>query len=98
VSRGEARPGISPDAVTRIFQVPAARLPAYTGSVSGGGGYSIYKVIKVIEPPAPDAGRIASAANSVGSQLGRELLAAYLASVRAGTEVKINQGALEKQQ
>jgi peptidyl-prolyl cis-trans isomerase D len=96
INRGQTKPGVSPDAVTRIFQASALKLPAYVGAANEGGGYSIYKIVKIIDPPAPDAARLASAATSVGSQLGRELLAAYLTSLKAGTEVKINQGALEK--
>ena len=60
------------------------------------GGFSIYKVEKVIEAPAPDAAKLQSANARVGSEIGRELMAAYLGSLKADSEVKINQAALEK--
>jgi peptidyl-prolyl cis-trans isomerase D len=79
-----------------VFQASPSNLPAYTGAVNDRGGYSIYKVVKVIDAPSPDAGKLASAGSRVGEQLGRELLTAYLGSLKANTEVKINQSALEK--
>jgi peptidyl-prolyl cis-trans isomerase D len=96
VNRSQAQPGLSPDALTKVFQASPAKLPVYAGAVNERGGYSIYKVIKVIDAPAPDAGKLAMAGTRVGNELGRELLAAYLGSLKAATEVKINQGALEK--
>jgi peptidyl-prolyl cis-trans isomerase D len=65
-------------------------------TVNEAGGYSIYKIVKVIDPPPPDAAKVAAAGTRVGEQLGRELFTAYLASLKAGTDVKINPGALEK--
>ena len=74
------------------------KLPAYVGMADAGGDYSIYRIAKVIEPPAPDAAKLASAEAGVGAEIGRELMTAYLASLRAGTTVKIDQAALEKKQ
>ena len=65
-------------------------------AVNDAGGYSIYKVVKVIDAPAPDAGKLGMASTRVGSEMGRELMTAYLASLKAGAEVKLNQAALEK--
>jgi len=96
VSRNAPQPGLPPEAITRIFQANSVKLPAYAGALNEAGGYSIYKVVKVIDPPPPDAAKVAAAGARVGEQLGRELFTAYLASLKAGTEVKINPGALEK--
>jgi peptidyl-prolyl cis-trans isomerase D len=95
VSRNQPQAGLPPDAVTKVFQANPAKLPAYAGATNEAGGYSIYKVVKVIEPPAADPAKLAMAGTRVGDQLGRELMTAYLASLKAGTDVKINQGALE---
>ena len=59
------------------------------------GGFIIYKIVQVIEAPAPDAARVSAFSTRVGEQLRREL-AANLASLKAKAEVKINQAALEK--
>lgn len=96
VKRNRPVPGVPPAALTAIFQADAAKLPAYTGADNERGGYSIYRVDRVIAPPAPDAARLNAFADSVGDQLGRELTTANIASLRAKSDVKINEASLEK--
>jgi len=96
VARNQAQPGFPPEALKTIFDADSHKLPAYSGSVNERGGYSIYKVQNVIEAPAPDATKIQSAGARVGSEIGRELMSAYLAALKADGDVKINQAALEK--
>jgi peptidyl-prolyl cis-trans isomerase D len=96
LQRGQPQPGLSPEAVNRIFQADAARLPAYVGSVNDRGGFSIYKVLAVNTPPAGDAAKTGLAATRIGEQLGREFVNAYLGSLKAKADVKIDQAALEK--
>jgi len=79
-----------------VFQVSPTKLPAYTGAVNEAGGFSVYKVLKVQEPAAPDSAKLAAAAGRIGDQLGRELMTAYLASLKSGAEVKINQALVDK--
>ena len=89
--------GLSPDALTRIFQANAEKLPAYVGA-TGPAGFSIYKVIKVLPTPPADAERLASFNNRIGDQVGREMFNAYLAALKSKADVKINQANLEKKQ
>ena len=96
VNRNAVQPGFSPDALKSIFQADPAKLPAYTGAPNERGGFSIYKIDKVVDPPAPDAAKLNTAGTRVADQVGRELMTAYLASLRAGTDVKINQTGLDK--
>ncbi len=96
LQRGQAQPGFSPDAVNRIFQANATKLPAYVGATNDRGGFSIYKVLGVTTPPAGDAAKAELAGTRISEQLGRELVNAYLASLKAKAEVKIDQAALEK--
>jgi peptidyl-prolyl cis-trans isomerase D len=96
LGRNDARPGYSPDALKLIFRVDPAKLPRFAGAVNERGGFSIYKVDKVVNSPAPEAGTLASANARIGEQLNRELLNAYLATLKAKADVKINQAALEK--
>jgi peptidyl-prolyl cis-trans isomerase D len=98
LARSQPQAGVSPDALKAIFQADEHQLPAYTGATNERGGFSIYKVEKVIDAPAPDAAKLAQASSRVGSEIGRELMNAYLASLKADTEVKINSAALEKKQ
>ena len=96
LTRNQAQPGFAADALKVIFDADARKLPAYSGATNERGGYSIYKVEKVIDAPAPDAAKLQAASARVGSEIGRELMTAYLASLKADTDVKINQAALEK--
>jgi peptidyl-prolyl cis-trans isomerase D len=96
VVRNQPQPGLSPEALVKVFQTSPTKLPAYTGAANERGGYSIYKLTKVIDAPTPDAGKLTMAGSRVAEQLGRELLTAYLESLKAGADVKINQTALEK--
>jgi peptidyl-prolyl cis-trans isomerase D len=94
--RNQPQPGVTPDALTRVFQADAAKLPQYVGLPNERGGFSIYKVTKVINPPAPDDAKVAQASSRIGEQVGRELYNAYVGALKAKTEVKINQANLEK--
>jgi peptidyl-prolyl cis-trans isomerase D len=94
--RNQAQPGFTPDAMTRIFQVDPAKVPQYVGAANERGGFSIYKVEKVIAPPPADAAKLGAVSARLGDQLGRELFSAYLGALKAKTEVKINQANLEK--
>ena len=52
--------------------------------------------MRVINPSPPDANKLNTAGSRVGEQLGRELMNAYLASLKSNADVKINQANLEK--
>lgn len=98
LKRNQVQPGISADALKTIFEADPGKLPAYSGALNERGGYSIYKVDKVIDAPAPDAAKLQAAQTRVDEEIGHELMSAYLASLKAGTDVKINQNSLEKKQ
>ncbi|MEO8847955.1 MAG: peptidylprolyl isomerase, partial [Casimicrobiaceae bacterium] len=94
--RSQTGPGMPPDALVRVFSVNPGKLPAYVGATNERGGYSIYRVSKVIEPEKLDDARLKLATTRMGEQVGRELLTAYLAGLKARADVKINQVALER--
>ena len=96
LTRNQAQPGFPPDALIKIFQANANKLPAYVGAPAERGTFSIYKVIQVVTPPAPDPERLKAFNNRVGDQVGHELFNAYLASLKSKADVKINQANLEK--
>ncbi|MEP7183744.1 MAG: SurA N-terminal domain-containing protein [Betaproteobacteria bacterium] len=96
VGRNQAQPGFPPDALTRIFRVDPAKVPQYIGAGNERGGYSIFKVEKVVSPAEPDAARVAASSSRVGAQIGREIYMAYVGTLKAKADVKINQLALEK--
>jgi peptidyl-prolyl cis-trans isomerase D len=96
LTRNQPQPGYPPNALTLIFQADSAKLPGYVGSPNERGGYSIYRVLRVLQPPAADPAKLAAFSNRVGDQLGRELMNAYAAGLRAKADVKINQANLDK--
>lgn len=96
LQRGQPQPGYTPDAVTRVFQADPAKLPKFIGGTNERGGFSIYKLIAVTTPQSGDPKRLEAANARLGEQLGRELVNAYVASLKSRAEVKINQQALEK--
>jgi peptidyl-prolyl cis-trans isomerase D len=96
VTRNQPQPGYPPPALTMIFQADSSKLPAYVGSANERGGFSIYRVLRVVPPAAPDATKLTAYTDRVGDQLGRELMSAYAASLRTRAEVKINEANLER--
>ena len=96
LTRNQPQPGFPPVALTGIFQADASKLPVYAGSVNERGGYSLYRVQRVIAPPPPDAAKVNAFSARIGDQVGRELANAYLASLKAKSDVKINDSALEQ--
>ena len=87
--------GIPPDALSRVFQADPQKLPNYFGAPNPRGGFSIYKLTRVTTPQIADAQKVETASNRLGAELGRELANAYVASLKAKSDVKIHQKALE---
>ena len=96
INRGQSQPGLSPDALSRVYEANPEKLPVFTGAVNEKGGYSIIKVLNVFTPSATDKAKLDMASSRLSEQLGRELLQAYLQSLRARADVKINQANLDK--
>ncbi|MGH8799738.1 MAG: SurA N-terminal domain-containing protein [Casimicrobiaceae bacterium] len=97
LTRNQVQQGFQPDALTTIFQGDPAKLPAYRGVPGPEGGFILYKILQVIPAPAPDAARLSAFTGRLGEQVGRELYAANLASLKAKSDVKINQAVLDKE-
>jgi peptidyl-prolyl cis-trans isomerase D len=96
LTRNQPQPGFAPDAVIKIFQANADKMPAYLGVAAERGAFAIYKVIKVVPAQAPDPERLKAFNNRVGDQVGHELFNAYLASLKSKADVRINQANLDK--
>ena len=83
-------------ALGSIFEANADKLPVFTGAINERGGFSIVKVLNVLTPSPTDKARLDQASARLSEQLGREMLQAYLQSLRARADVKINQANLDK--
>jgi peptidyl-prolyl cis-trans isomerase D len=95
LTRMQPPAGLPPDALSRVFQADAQKLPNYFGAPNPRGGFSIYKLMRVTTPQIADAQKIEAASNRLGAEVGRELANAYVASLKARSDVKIHQKALE---
>jgi peptidyl-prolyl cis-trans isomerase D len=94
--RNQSQPGVTPEALTRIFQVDAAKVPQFVGVPTERGGFAIYKVVKVVAPPPPEPGKLAAATNRIGELQNREVFDAYMNALKAKANVQVNQASLEK--
>jgi peptidyl-prolyl cis-trans isomerase D len=96
VARNQPQPGFPPDALTKIFHADVRKLPRYIGSASDRGGFSIYKLVNVINPPEPEPARLASARKGIADARSREIFDAYIADLKAKAKVEIIQANLDK--
>jgi len=81
-------------ALSQVFRVDAAKLPAYAGLESNN-GYVIYRVSRVIEVQ-PDGTRERSVQSELGRASGSQEFKSFLDGLRAKASVEINKAALEK--
>ncbi len=96
LGRNQAQAGFPPDAMTHIFQANPDTLPTYVGATNERGDFAIYKVISVSTPATSDKAKVDAASVRLADQVGREMFNAYLATLKAKSDVKINQANLEK--
>ena len=96
VMRSQTGADFTPAALIKVFAVDPQKVPGYVGLPNARGGFSIYRVSKVTTPDKLDDAQIKLAGQRMGDQVGRELFTAYLAGLKAHTDVTINQSALEK--
>ena len=94
--RNRAQPGFTNEAFTRIFQADAAKVPTYIGAAGEGGGFSIYRLVKVVLPAEVDPGKVAAARARISEMQNRELFDAYVNTLRVKAKVEVNQRNLEK--
>jgi peptidyl-prolyl cis-trans isomerase D len=94
--RNQPPPGVAPDALNRIFRVDATKLPQYVGAPAERGGFAIYKVAKVIAPPPAEPAKVTAALTRIAELQNREVFDAYMNTLRAKADVRVNQANLEK--
>jgi peptidyl-prolyl cis-trans isomerase D len=91
------KPAGLPEAGVRpVFQANASKLPQYVGLENPRGGYTLVKIIRVLEPPAPTDAQRRLYGDQLRQLAAQEQLSAYLASSREREGVKIRTEMLEK--
>jgi peptidyl-prolyl cis-trans isomerase D len=96
LTRSRPLPGFPPEAVTRIFQADATKLPRYVGGASERGGFAIYRLLNVITPTDAEPAKLAAARSRIGEVQNREVFDAYMGALKAKAKVEINQANLDK--
>lgn len=91
----QGAPRMTPEALQRIFKVPADKLPGYAGSAFPDGTYVLYRISSVKQPVAGDAARAKALRDQYARLRGEDDLSAYLAALRERFPVKINKAVLE---
>lgn len=90
----DAPAGFSSDALTEVFRADTEKLPAFVG-VDLPSGYGIYRITKVVNKEVDEANR-----KSVQTELGRAYGAldfrAYVAALKSGAKIDINQALVDK--
>jgi len=94
--RNRPQPGFAPDGVTKIFQADPAKLPRYIGARSERGGFSIYKLVNVVNPPEAEPAKLANARKGIADAQNREVFDAYVGALKSKAKVEINQANLDK--
>jgi peptidyl-prolyl cis-trans isomerase D len=93
VSR-EAPAGLPSEALTQVFRADTAKLPAFVG-VELPTGYGIYRITKVVNKEVDETNQ-----KSIQTELGRAYgtldFRAYVAALKAGTKIDINQSLVDK--
>ncbi|HXZ55219.1 MAG TPA: SurA N-terminal domain-containing protein [Burkholderiales bacterium] len=93
VSRDDPK-GLAPAAISHVFAVDAAKLPAYAGLESAD-GYTLYRVSRVVDVQ-PDEARQRSVQSELGRMNGALEFRSFLDGLRADAKVEINREALER--
>lgn len=94
MSSRDAPAGLAPDALNQVFRADISKLPSFVG-VNLPNGYGIYRISKVVDKEVDEANR-----RGIQTELGRAYGAldfrAYIATLKAGAKIDINQALLEK--
>lgn len=85
---------MNPAVFKQVIKVDVSKLPAYSGVEDGQGGYALIRVSRVVDPEKIEAEKEKGLVNMLQQSIGAEQFAAYVASLKQKTGVKIRQEAL----
>ena len=93
--RGDPK-GIPGEVLRQAFKTDVSKLPAYAGAEVPGGGYTLVRISKVQEATEGARDKQNAIAQTLRQVAGQAELAAYLASLKQKSEVKIRKEVVEK--
>jgi peptidyl-prolyl cis-trans isomerase D len=93
ISRSDSK-DLSQDALAEVFKADASKLPAYVG-VPSDKGFRLIKITRVAEPKDGGEQQRSAFKQQLHSLRSQAEFEAYFESIKASTEIKIREGALE---
>ncbi len=97
IARDKPAPTLPPQAAAEAFKIPSGKLPAYAG-VDTPQGYLVIKLTQVQDGGAIDDAKRKNYSERIKSASVQQDLNGFLASLRAGTSVKINDAMIQKKE
>lgn len=96
-SRSDTK-GLPVEALRQAFKADVSKVPAYAGVEASGSGYTLVRVSKLVEADVGAKDKQNTIAQTLRQVAAQAELAAYIASLKQKTEVKIRQEAIERKQ
>lgn len=87
-------PGVNQSLAKQVFAADLGKGPVVVGGSNDAGGYTIAKVVKVVEPEAAGADKLKSLGQRLAGQGGADLTNAYLGALKERIKVEIKKGAI----
>jgi peptidyl-prolyl cis-trans isomerase D len=97
ITRDKSIPALPPQAAEAAFKMAAGKLPAYAG-IETAQGYLLIKLTQVQDGGAIDDAKRKNYSDRIKSASVQQDLSGFLATLRAGTSVKINEAAVLKKE
>jgi peptidyl-prolyl cis-trans isomerase D len=97
ITRDKPAPALPPQAAEAAFKIAAGKLPAYAG-VETPQGYLLIKLTQVQDGGAIDDAKRKNYSDRIKSASVQQDLNGFLATLRAGTNVKVNDAMIQKKE
>jgi peptidyl-prolyl cis-trans isomerase D len=84
------------EVLRQAFRADAGKLPAFAGVDEPGGGYTLIRVTRVIDPEKLDPDRRQAFREGLRQMVGQEEMLAYVASLKQRAKVTVNEDVVER--
>ncbi len=92
--RQAALPNVNQALSKSVFAADVTKSPAIIGGANDAGGYTVVKVLKVVEPEATTPDKLKSLSQRLSGQGGGDLTNAYLGALKDRVKVVVKKGAI----
>jgi peptidyl-prolyl cis-trans isomerase D len=92
--RQASLPNVNQTLTKSAFAVDVSKAPATVGGPNDAGGYSVVKVLKIVEPETATPDKLKSLSQRLSGQGGGDLTNSYLGALRDRVKVVVKKGAI----